>query len=184
MSRGFQKFWNTLTSLLVVLVVLLAIALAGVRVIGFTPFSVLSGSMEPTYHVGAIIYVQKTAPENIKVGDPITFVMNEELTVATHRVVRIDTENQRFYTKGDANDAEDGAPVHFNNLLGKPVFTIPYLGYFSDWIANPPGMYIGITAGIVLLLLLFLPDLLKKADEADKNAAEEKKQQQENKTRV
>lgn len=184
MSKGFQKFWNTITSFLVVLVVLLAIALAGVRVIGLTPYAVLSGSMEPIYHVGSIIYVQKTAPESIKVGDPITFVMNEELTVATHRVVRIDTANQSFYTKGDANDTEDGAPVHFNNLLGKPVFTLPYLGYFSNWITNPPGMYIGITAGIVLLLLLFLPDLLKKADEADKKDTEKKKKQQEKKSRV
>lgn len=184
MSKGFQKFWNTLTSVLVALVVLLAIALAGVRAIGLTPYAVLSGSMEPTYHVGSIIYVQKTAAENIAVGDPITFVMNEDLAVATHRVVSIDAENQRFYTKGDANDTEDGAPVHFNNLLGKPVFTVPYLGYFSDWIANPPGMYIGITAGIVLLLLLFLPDLLKKADEADKKTAEKKKEQQEQNSRV
>lgn len=177
MSKTAQKIWNAVTTVLVALVVLLAVALAGVRLVGLTPYAVLSGSMEPAYHVGSIIYVKKTPPEDVKVGDPITFVLNEQLVVATHRVVRIDAENQRFYTKGDANDAEDGSPVHFNNLLGKPVFTIPYLGYFSDWITQPPGMYIGITAGVVLLILLFLPDVLKKADEADKRAAEKKNQQ-------
>ena len=37
-------------------------------------------------------------------------------------------KNEHFYTQGDANDAPDGAPVYFKNLIGRPVFTIPYLG--------------------------------------------------------
>lgn len=107
-------------------------------------------------------------------GDPITFVLNEDLVVATHRVIEIDSEAGCFYTKGDANNAADGSPVLFENLIGVPVFTIPYLGYFSDWVSNPPGMYIAISLAIVLVALMFLPDMLKKADEADKRAAEKK----------
>ena len=80
--------------------------------------------------------------------------------MATHRVVEIDEENQRFYTKGDANESVDGAPVHFNNLIGVPVFAIPYLGYVSHYIQNPPGLYVAIAVGAVLLLLVFLPELL------------------------
>lgn len=102
---------------------------------------------------------EKIDPADLQVGDPATFVLNEELVVATHRVVDIDTENQCFYTKGDANDAPDASPVHFNNLLGKPVFSIPYWGYVANYIQTPPGMYIAIAAGGVLLLLVFLPDL-------------------------
>lgn len=171
-----KKAWNIISWILVAAVVILAVLLVGVRVVGLTPYSVLSGSMEPSYHVGALIYVRDTAPEEIEIGDAITFVLNEDLVVATHRVIEIDAENQRFYTKGDANAAPDIAPVHWNNLLGKPVFTIPYLGYFSNWITNPPGMYIGISAAAVLLVLIFLPDLLKKAEEADKRKAEKTQQ--------
>lgn len=160
--------------LMVAAIVVLAILLAGVRLVGLRPFVVLSGSMEPAYHVGALIYVKGCQPEDVQVGDAITFVLDENLTVATHRVVRIDAENQHFYTKGDANNAEDGAPVYFKNLIGRPVFTIPRLGYLSNWLTNPPGMYIAIAAGAVFLILLFLPDALKKADEADRRAAEKK----------
>ena len=100
-------------------------------------------------------------------GDAITFVLNEDLDVVTHRVVSIDAENQHFYTKGDANDAPDGAPVYFKNLIGRPVFTIPYLGYVSHWVSNPPGMYLAIALALVLIILTFLPDVLRKASEAD-----------------
>lgn len=159
---------------MVLVFVTLAVLLAGVRLVGLTPFAVLSGSMEPVYHVGALIYVKDTPPAEIQVGDPITFVLNDNLVVATHRVIDIDEENQYFYTKGDANDMADGSPVHFENLIGKPIFTIPYLGYLSNWVTNPPGQYITIALVVVFVLLLFLPDLLKKAEEADKRDEERK----------
>ena len=157
MSKRVQKVWNAVTTVLVILVVVLALLLV----------CVLSGSMEPTYHTGSLIYVKPCAPEDVQVGDPITFVLNEDLDVVTHRVVSIDAENQHFYTKGDANDAPDGAPVYFKNLIGRPVFTIPYLGYVSHWVSNPPGMYLAIALALVLIILTFLPDVLRKASEAD-----------------
>ena len=160
MKKSVKKTWNVISTVLVVIVVVIALLLVGARLFGLQVYAVLSGSMEPTYHVGSIIYVKSVDPGEIEVGDPITFVMNEELTVATHRVVRIDTENRAFYTKGDANTDPDAAPVNFNNLLGKPVFTIPYLGYVSSFVQSPPGIYIAVGVGALLLALAFLPDML------------------------
>ncbi len=170
-----KKLWNAVTTVLVAVLVLLAAALAGVRLVGLTPFVVLSGSMEPAYPTGSLIYVKKVPAESVRVGDPITFVLNEDLVVATHRVVDIDRENQLFTTKGDANDAADGAPVHFNNLIGTPVFHIPRLGYLSDYLTHPPGMYMGWSVMAVLLLLLFTPELLGLAERADQKAAAKKR---------
>ena len=175
---SLKKLWSVLSTLIVIAVVALAILLAGVRVVGLTPYVVLSGSMEPTYHTGSLIYDKKVDPFTLKEGDVITFMVSED-TLATHRVVGVVPDEDepgtiRFRTKGDANDAEDGTLVHYKNVVGTPVFTIPYLGYFSNWITHAPGKYIAITAAVVFLILLFLPDMLKKADEADKKAAERK----------
>ncbi len=167
MSNTLKKTWNIITTVLVVLIVLCAVFLMGSRLLGYQVFTVISGSMEPEYSVGDLIYVKKVDVNTIKVDDPITFVLNEDLVVATHRVVRVDAENQHFYTKGDANDTEDASPVHFNNVIGVPQFSIPYLGYVSDFIQNPPGMYIAIGLGVLLILLVFLPDLFKKKDEGE-----------------
>ena len=180
MNKSLKKIWNVISSILVALVVLLALLLVGARVVGLQVFTVLSGSMEPTYHTGSLIYVKKVDPYTIKEGQPITFMLDEN-TVATHRVVGIVPDEEdptviRFRTKGDANDAEDGTLVHYKNVVGTPVFTIPYLGYFSNWITHAPGKYIAITAAVVFLILLFLPDMLKKADEADRRAAERKRE--------
>jgi len=179
MNKRLKRVWNIISWVLVLCVVVMAVLLGGIRLVGLKPYAVISGSMEPAYHVGSLIYVKTVAPENIKVGDPITFVLNENLVVATHRVIQIDPENQYFYTKGDANDTPDGAPVHFNNLIGKPVFTIPNLGYLSNWITNPPGTYIAICAAMILGLLFFLPELLDKADAADKKAEARKNENKE-----
>ncbi len=171
-NTALKKAWNITTTAIVILVVAIAAFLMGSRLIGFRIFTVISGSMEPKYSVGDLIYVQEVDPEEIKVGDPITFVLNEDLVVATHQVISIDTEKQHFYTQGLANDTPDAAPVHFNNLVGKPIFAIPYLGYVSDWIQHPPGTYITIALGILLVIALFLPDILRKKDDGLSEAAD------------
>lgn len=163
-----KKIWNIVSTVLVIVVVLCALFLMGSRLLGHQVYTVLSGSMEPAYSPGDLLYVQKVDVRDIKVGDPITFVLNEDLVVATHRVIAIDAEKQHFYTKGDANETEDASPVHFNNVLGVPQFAIPMLGYVSNYIQNPPGTYITIAACAVLIILAFLPDMLSKKEEAPK----------------
>lgn len=164
-----KKIWNIVSAMLVVLMVLCAVFLMGSRLMGYECYTVISGSMEPEYAVGDLLYIKDVNVNSIEVGDPITFILNEDLVVATHRVVRIDAENQRFYTKGDANEIEDKEPVHFKNVIGVPKFSIPKLGYISDFIQNPPGMYITIGVGIILIIAVFLPDMIrkKKEDESD-----------------
>lgn len=178
MATTVKKIWNAITTVLVAAVVIVAIMLVGVRLVGFQVFTVLSGSMEPIYHTGSLIYVKSVDYTEIEVGQDITFMLDED-TVATHRVVGVvPDENDptviRYRTKGVANDVEDGSLVHYKNIIGTPVFTIPYMGYVVNYIQNPPGTYIAITAGAILLLLVFLPDLLFD----DKNAKKKDKEDQ------
>lgn len=180
MSKGIKKICSVLSTVLVIVAVLLAVALVGVRIVGYTPYTILSGSMEPTYHVGSLIYVKKVDTSTLEAGDPITFALSED-TIATHRIVEVVPDEEdasviRFRTKGDANETVDGALVHYKNVLGKPVFTIPYLGYVADYIQHPPGMYTAIAAGVILLLLVFVPDMFddEKKKKKDDPSAEEK----------
>jgi len=181
MKRTIKKVWDVVTTLLVAVVVILAVALVGVRLVGMQVFTVLSGSMEPTYHTGALIYVKSVDYTKLEAGDVITFMLDED-TVATHRIVEVvpdenDPTVLRYRTKGDANDAEDGSLVHYKNVIGSPVFSIPKLGYVATYIQNPPGMYIAISGGAVLLLLVFLPDLIFGSDD-DKKGKKKKKNQE------
>lgn len=176
--HAFKKVWDAFTTILVVCAVVLALLLAGARLVGLQVFTVLSGSMEPTYHVGSLIYVKDVDYRDLGSGDVITFMLSED-TVATHRIVEVvpdeeDPETIRYRTKGDANDVEDGGLVHYKNVIGTPVFTIPYLGYVASYIQNPPGTYIAISAGAIFLLLLFLPELLSSDDDKEKTKKKKK----------
>ena len=175
MQKKAKKVWDTFTTILVVIVVALAIMLVGVRVAGIQVYTVLSGSMEPTYHTGSLIYVKSVDYTEIEAGQVITFMLDED-TIATHRVVEVipDEEDEsviRYRTKGDANATEDGSLVHYKNVIGTPIFSIPYMGYVANYIQNPPGTYVAISAGALLLLLVFLPDLF---DEDKKKNKEER----------
>lgn len=179
MSSSIKKIWNIITSIIVALVVILALLLAGPRLIGMKTFTVLSGSMEPVYHTGSIIYVKKI-PDTTKIedGTVITFMLNED-TIATHRVVAsVPDEDEpgvvRYRTKGDANEHEDGTLVHYKNIIGTPVFTIPKLGYVASYIQNPPGLYLSISFGAMLVLMMFLPELIGALKEDDSKAKEPK----------
>ena len=163
----FKKIWSALSTALVVFAVVLALLLAGARLLGLQVYTVLSGSMEPHYHVGSIIYVKDVDPATLQVGDAISFMISEN-TVATHRIIEVipdedDADVIRFRTKGDNNDIADTNPVHCNNVLGKVVGTIPLLGYVSDFVQNPPGTYIALGAAMIIVLAVFLPDVFKNA---------------------
>lgn len=198
--KTLVKIWNGITTVLVALMVLMAVLLVGVRLGGIQPLYVMSGSMEPAFHVGSLIFVQKVDPADIKVGDPITYTINEAGDYSTHRVIAIEAretgtryvedENGQpmvneagepvieeypleetayyFQTKGDANNAPDGTPVYYKNVVGVPRVAIPYLGYLAHWLQTPRGRIMGITIAAVIIILTFLPDLLKWVDEGDK----------------
>lgn len=166
-----KKILNWISTILVGVVVVLALLLVGARFIGLNVYTVLSGSMEPTYHVGSLIYVKDVDPYELEAGDVITFMLDED-TIATHRIVEVvpdeeDSTVVRFRTKGDANDSVDGSLVHYKNVIGTPVLSIPKLGYFANYIQNPPGMYVAISAGAIILLLVFLPDLFSNDDSTE-----------------
>jgi signal peptidase len=167
--------------IIVLAVVLFAVALVGVKLFGVQIYTVLSGSMEPVYHTGSVIYVVDVDPAELEVGDDITFKLSET-TTATHRIIEIMTEEGNssklmFKTQGVANAVEDASPVSADQIIGTPVFTIPYLGYVAAYIQQPPGLYVGLSVGAGLLLLVVIIELLtddKSAAEAKAESSEEK----------
>lgn len=142
-----KKLSDLISNTLTIIVVLIALLLVGSRFIGYSPYAIIGGSMEPTYQVGDLVYVQKVDPKGITKNMPITYVLNAEGVVSTHRVVDIDIKNQQFITKGDANSSNDAVPVHFNNVIGVVKYSIPYLGYLSVYLNSRQGQ-------LILILLL------------------------------
>lgn len=122
------------------------------NVAGYQMYIVLGGSMNPTFDVGSLAIIDEVPTDQIKVEDVITFKNFSGEGITTHRVVNIENSgtNFSFITRGDANDVNDVNPVSAENVIGKVVFTIPYLGRFFNFAQSRSG----------LLVLIILPGLI------------------------
>ena len=131
MINKLKKAFDILVTILFVLTMSLTLLIVGSKICGMHLFTVLTGSMEPTYHTGSLILVQPTATSELQKDDIITYMVSET-KVLTHRIVEVvpdqnDPNTLRFCTKGDANNANDPTLVHQKNVIGKPVFEYPPL---------------------------------------------------------
>jgi signal peptidase len=175
MEKILKIISKTLSTVLIIIVVLLAVLLIGVRLFGLTPYTVLSGSMEPTYHVGSIVYVEKVDVTTLKVGDPITFRLTGDV-IATHRIIEIHgagTSDLGFRTQGDANETEDGI-TPAAAVIGRVVFNVPYLGYVSNFVQNPMGIICVVgTSAVVLIISNTIDFIFSKKKESEPEADSE-----------
>lgn len=158
--KAFKRVCNGLTTVLLVMMLGVAGMLLGPKLLGYQSYAVRSGSMEPTYKIGSMIFVKPATAAEIEVGDAITFfVKSGGSTVATHRVVEIDAEKQLFYTKGDNNPNRDPSTVSFEQLVGKAAkFSAPGFGSVSQFLQTGYGKVAAVSAFVFVVLLLFLPD--------------------------
>lgn len=114
-------------------------------------FVVLSGSMEPSIPTGSVIFT--LSDEEICIGDIITF--QKQGTVITHR---IDGRTQNGYiTKGDANSLVDAGTVSIDQIIGKVLFYIPYLGYLISFFQSFPLLFI-----LICLLCASVSKIIRK----------------------
>ena len=135
-------------SWIVIAVIVMYMAIAAPLIMGFRPVVVLTGSMQPTFPVGSIVYYHKCAFEDLQEGDPITFKAEDALV--THRITTVNGISRTVVTKGDNNPTEDPAPVEENQIVGKTTkFAIPFAGYFVTYGKKP--VAIAVMAAILLI---------------------------------
>lgn len=127
-----EKWMNAAVSVLLAAAVVLCITVIAqtlskgyITFFGHSLFRVVTGSMEPTIPVDALLITEEVDIEEIKEGDIVCFRSMETNMlgqVITHRVVKvIEQESGEIYleTRGDANPSSDGHYVTEKNLIGK-----------------------------------------------------------------
>ncbi|MEK7653403.1 MAG: signal peptidase I [Patescibacteria group bacterium] len=167
-----KKIFNFFCYLIIILLVIAGLfLLASILPVtgGYKFFVVTSGSMEPTIHTGSLVLTK--AETNYQVGDIITFGKASRLKQpTTHRIFAQgdDLGAPVFTTKGDANNAPDREEIKNRDIIGKVVFSVPYVGYAVDAIKKPIGF----------ILIIFIPAIIIIANELIKIFAEFKKRRQ------
>ena len=115
--------------------------------LGYRMFSVASSSMAPDYQVGDVLIVKITEPEDIKVGDSVTYygkVGSFANKVITHQVIKIEknVDGKRvFHTKGISNLVEDPL-VYEEQIYGVVQFKAETLSFIYKVVNTKYGMFI------------------------------------------
>ncbi len=116
---------------LLLFLIVLAILVSGI--FRYKMIAIASDSMNPIYYRGDAIIYEKVQAEDIEQGDILVFEYNH--IIVTHRVISITEENGHLYfqTKGDNNDEPDNELISEDDVLGKVVSVIKYIGYPTVW---------------------------------------------------
>lgn len=121
--------------------------------------AIASGSMSPALEAGDLVIIQGVSPTNIQVEDIIVFDKPQG-SRTIHRVTQIQTLPNgtiQFKTKGDANPREDLYWIPEQNVHGRVIHRIPYIG----WLALDPTIPI-IIISIVVIIIILWPEKTKK----------------------
>ncbi|NHI88029.1 MAG: signal peptidase I [Candidatus Thorarchaeota archaeon] len=136
-----------------------------------TPLVVVtSGSMSPTLERGYLLVLQKHAPGNILVGDIVVYKADWHTEApVVHRVIQrefVDGE-YRYYTQGDANSEPDIGYRTYDDIVGVVILSIPWIGNITLFLQQPGVLPVIL---VLLVILIFLPDLLPKKDNMERTA--------------
>ena len=155
---------STVGTILLVLIILMFVPLTVPKLLGYQPYTVVSGSMEPAIATGSLVYVRDVEPEAVVAKDVIAYYGGRDRdSVITHRVVENNVSDREFITKGDANSANDVTPVPYHNLLGRVEVTIPSLGYVAQLLTIREGKLTMIgMIGVAMVLSLIAAKLNRR----------------------
>ncbi len=139
---------------------------------------VQSGSMEPNIKLGSIVIIKPE--EKYSINDIVTIKESSDNTVTfTHRIIEEKmTDNVlSFITKGDANDTPDPGLKSPENIVGKVIFAIPYLGYPINYSKTREGLLIMVVIPATIIIyseILNIQKETKKIILAEKGTKNEK----------
>lgn len=149
-SFNFLSIFDWIRNIFFVLAIVLILGAAVCLVMHLKPAVVKSGSMEPTFKAGGVVFINKNAKYDV--GDPIAFYVGSNYV--THRITGVGEGG--YITQGDANESEDPWQVTDEMIDGKVVFHIPYIGFVLEYAKTKAGIIIIGALVLCLILSMFL----------------------------
>lgn len=116
--------------------------------LGYSRLVVASGSMEPTFSTGDVIFIHRQ--DSYELNDVVTF-RDSSGNLVTHRLVG--TSGGEFITRGDANNIEDDELLNPAQILGRYTLRIPGLGGLVEFLRSPLGLCLLVIVGFFIIEL-------------------------------
>ena len=97
---------------------------------------IATDSMTGELNKGDVAIFEKYEDQFLREGQVIVYEENDRMVV--HRIadIKIINEVTRYYTKGDANDANDAGFRLEGDIVGLVNYKLPYLGFPTLWLRS------------------------------------------------
>ncbi len=130
----------------------------------FGAYVIISPSMVPNINVLDAVVTMRVDAKELQKNDVITFVSKDPthsgITV-THRIVGVkqtESGSYAYRTKGDNNNVEDQTLVSYDDVIGKVMIRIPYIGYLQQFLTTRFGWLLVI---VLPCLFIVVGDIVK-----------------------
>lgn len=144
-----------------------ALVLAPV-VIGWRPYTVLTGSMRPGIQPGDVVMDRPIPITRAHVGEVVTFsdpTRHGELV--THRIRSISHQEglTNVETRGDANNTSERWTIATKDRVGLVVYRLPKIGHVAVIVRSKVGILLVIVVPVLLLGAGLLRKIWREDDE-------------------
>lgn len=113
-----------------IIIILVIMTLLTSGLIRYQLAAIASGSMEKVIYRGDAVLIDKGIEiSELSIGDIIAYKHNNSLI--THRIIGMDKKNNKyvFATKGDNNKNEDDIDIYEEDIVGKVIYNVKYIGF-------------------------------------------------------
>lgn len=142
-------------------------------VIGWRPYTVLTGSMRPVIQPGDVVMDRPQRASGLHVGDVVTFKdQTRKGRLVTHRIRSI-AHGREFTvveTRGDANNTSERWQVASDDPVGVVVYTLPWIGHVSVLARTPLGLITLVVIPVLGIGFLALRSIWTDEDEPEQEA--------------
>lgn len=153
-----------LGNVLLLMIILICIPLTVPKILGYEPYTIISGSMAPAIPTGSLVYIHNAVPEEIEIGDVIAYYgSRDEDAVVVHRV--LEKDDKTFVTKGDANETEDLRPVAYDQLIGIVSVSVPKAGIIAQVLTEGNGKTLAVMTVVLAIILHLLAMAFERKQE-------------------
>ena len=180
-SKWFKIVKKVLSTLIIILLAAFVLVVClqrfsnnKISFFNYRMFTVISGSMEPKYHIGDVLISKTVEPAKIKIGDTISYLGARgdfSGKVITHQVVGINRDSSGKYifrAKGLANLVEDPI-VSEDQVYGVVIYRSVVLSTVYKIVGTKWGFYLFI---IIPLLYVIGSEMLGTLLEKEKSRRE------------
>lgn len=183
---GNAVFWTVFAGLMFYFVSVAFFPTQAMDMYGFSTYLVTTNSMVPVIPVNSYIVVKDVNPDDLHVGDIITFYSHTDVNldgkdndVLTHYVADIqpyngDDHSIKTHAIGqDEVNQWDHWTLHDADIIGKYAYTVPVLGFLVAFLQSPYGIAVVVINVVVIVALILLFDKNKKKPEKAKEPSSE-----------